>query len=147
MRSGVVLALLPALAGCVTSKPVNLPNGQIGYVIQCDGAARDMGDCMNHAGKLCGGPYQVVNNDESSSAAMGMPVGTGYMVVPAQKRRMVIQCAPDPSIKAELDAFAADPKHPHFWRVKDYMGALLTSGEANSLEEAYQLAVLRSGLK
>jgi hypothetical protein len=38
----------------------------------------------------------------------------------------------------QIQAFAADPKNEHFDTVRDSMSALLTSGAATSLEEAYE---------
>lgn len=43
-------------------------------------------------------------------------------------------------IQADIDAFAADPSHPHFEEVKAVMGALMTSGSARTLQEAYDQA-------
>jgi hypothetical protein len=50
------------------------------------------------------------------------------------------------TMEGEVKAFAADPRHPHFARVRMDMGKLLESGEASTLEEAYALAVKRAGL-
>lgn len=40
----------------------------------------------------------------------------------------------------EIQAFAADPKHPHFEQVKSLMAPLLASGQAKDLQEAYDMA-------
>ena len=42
---------------------------------------------------------------------------------------------------ADVQAFAADPHHPYFQRVRGQMGDLLRSGRAHTLQEAYDLAV------
>lgn len=50
-------------------------------------------------------------------------------------------------LQSHISAFASatnadgTPKHPHFETVKASMGALLSSGAANTLDDAYQLAV------
>lgn len=41
----------------------------------------------------------------------------------------------------EIESFRSDPKHPHFAQVTDLMTALLQAGNAQTLEEAYELAV------
>lgn len=43
-------------------------------------------------------------------------------------------------IQQELEAFAADPAHPHFDEVKAHMAALLTNGAAKDLQDAYDQA-------
>lgn len=45
------------------------------------------------------------------------------------------------SLDSELSRFAAAPGHEHFEAVRAHMGALLSSGLAKDLEEAYQQAV------
>ncbi len=44
------------------------------------------------------------------------------------------------NISAEVNAFAADPKHVHFETVREKMGALLGSGQAKDMQEAYDMA-------
>lgn len=44
------------------------------------------------------------------------------------------------SIQADIQRFAADPAHPHFEEVKAVMGALMTSGAAQDLQSAYDMA-------
>lgn len=45
------------------------------------------------------------------------------------------------TLKAELDAFAADPAHPYFDEVAEDIGALLRGGGAKGLKDAYEKAV------
>lgn len=45
------------------------------------------------------------------------------------------------SIDSEISNFASDPKHPHFEAVRPVMGALMTSGVAENMEAAYDMAV------
>lgn len=44
-------------------------------------------------------------------------------------------------IESTLAAFAADPKHPYFQDVKVDMGHLIQTGQAKTLEEAYERAI------
>lgn len=46
----------------------------------------------------------------------------------------------DQNLRSQIDAFASQPGHEHFEKVKVRMGALLDSGEAKDLEDAYQQA-------
>lgn len=66
-----------ALGGCVTVKPVQLPNGKAGHAITCDTATR----CMNEAAKLCGGPYQVLHSQTNTAIANGYGGSETEMVV------------------------------------------------------------------
>jgi hypothetical protein len=45
------------------------------------------------------------------------------------------------NIMAEIEAFRADPAHPHFDAVTTHMGQLLETGAAPDLESAYHAAV------
>jgi hypothetical protein len=45
------------------------------------------------------------------------------------------------TIMAEIEAFRADPAHPHFEAVHQRMGQLLETGAATDLESAYHAAV------
>ena len=49
--------------------------------------------------------------------------------------------AEESNIMAEIEAFRADPAHPHFDAVYQHMGKLLETGAAPDLESAYQAAV------
>jgi len=44
-------------------------------------------------------------------------------------------------VQAEIAAFAADPKHPHYEAVKGHMSALIAGGAAKDLQDAYDQAV------
>jgi hypothetical protein len=44
------------------------------------------------------------------------------------------------AIQSEIEAFSQNPAHPHFETVKAHMGALLQSGLANDLQDAYEQA-------
>lgn len=55
-------------------------------------------------------------------------------------------------LQAQIDAFEADPKHPHYHAVKADMAALLQAGRAKDMSEAYDMACwarpdIRSGLQ
>jgi len=50
------------------------------------------------------------------------------------------QAAPD-AMQSEIEAFRSDPAHPHFDQVLPVMTALLESGQAPGLKEAYEQAV------
>jgi hypothetical protein len=55
MRSLLLLSI--ALAGCVGTKPMPLPDGGSGYALQCP----DQASCYRKAAKVCGGKYEVLN--------------------------------------------------------------------------------------
>lgn len=59
--------------------------------------------------------------------------------------------APRPKSNDELDAevreFLADPRYPHAREVSQSMVELLNSGQADTLQEAYALAVKQAGLE
>lgn len=51
------------------------------------------------------------------------------------------QQAEQAQISSQIQAFAADPNHPHFEAVKEHMAGLLQSGMAQDLQSAYDKAV------
>lgn len=85
------ILLIPVfLVGCVsTPKPVALPSGESGYAVSCNGTRSDISDCMNKAAEICGGTYEVVNQDSSTTGAVH--VGNGVYGA-AIKRKLVFYC-------------------------------------------------------
>jgi hypothetical protein len=81
-----------ALSGCVTERPVSLPDGTEGWAIRCPGAARDISDCMNEAAKLCGGKYTMVNGESNSAGGAVVPAGNGAVFVQGVHRTLVVSC-------------------------------------------------------
>lgn len=68
-----------------------------------------------------------------------------------QRAAMQQQQQQQQEIASQIAAFSASPDHPHFEAVKTHMGALLSNGLANDLQDAYEQAVwarpdLRSSL-
>lgn len=91
MRSWLLIAAF--LAGCVTQKPVSLPDGRQGYSVSCPGTARSIADCMNRAAKLCG-KYEVVGQDaqQTGGVLVGNGAGGGTWVN-GVKRELIVACA------------------------------------------------------
>jgi hypothetical protein len=96
MRRVLLLPLLSllALSGCVTHRPVALPDGRQGFAIRCPGAARDISDCMNETAKLCGGKYQVVTQDGAVVGGVFTPIGNGGVFVQGVHRTLIVGCGP-----------------------------------------------------
>lgn len=91
MKAFIALGSALVLAGCVTSKPVHLPSGAMGYTIHCNSLGKDMGDCYDKASEVCGAPYEVVSQSERSQPFVS---GTGGMVTGGAipKRTLIVQC-------------------------------------------------------
>jgi hypothetical protein len=94
---------LAALGGCVTpisSRPVVLPDGHLGYDVRCNGARNDIGDCMNEAARVCSGQYHVATqvSEEAGAATNPAPAGTdaGAVMVRGSHRTMIVECGPPP---------------------------------------------------
>lgn len=85
-----VLALSMAAGGCVTSRPVALPNGTQGLAIDCSHAS-NIADCMNYAAEKCGGPYRVFGQ-ENSSVPVASAVGDTVSVTNSVDRVLIVQC-------------------------------------------------------
>ena len=92
VRLFVCAAIAALTSGCVTSRPVALPNGTQGYAIRCPGAARDIGDCMNEAAKVCGGKYQIVDRDGNVVGGAAVSTGNGAVWVQGVHRTLIVSC-------------------------------------------------------
>jgi|HubBroStandDraft_1064217.scaffolds.fasta_scaffold156632_1 hypothetical protein len=93
MNRIVLIVLSSIVTGCVTERPVALPNGKQGYAIRCPGAARDISDCMNEAARICAGPYQIVtaNGEQVGGAVVGTGPGSGVFVAGIH-RTLIVEC-------------------------------------------------------
>lgn len=87
-----VFAVAAVLSGCVTARPVALPNGSQGFSIRCDGPARDVSSCMNKAAEICGGPYKIVTGSSESNGGAIAPVGNAGIFVAGRSRNMIVAC-------------------------------------------------------
>lgn len=79
------------LAGCISNKPVALPDGTAGLAIDCSGTAYNWSHCMNKAAKACAGPYQVLSQDGNSPGVIVIP-GAVPMLMNAINRTMLVKC-------------------------------------------------------
>lgn len=86
----LTVALSMTLSGCVTSRPVALPNGTEGLAIDCS-RARNIADCMNYAAEKCGGPYRVFGQENRKVPHAS---GSGDMVTITNSvdRVLIVQC-------------------------------------------------------
>lgn len=91
-RTVAALLAVFSIAGCVTSRPVALPNGTQGVAINCPGAARDIADCMNEAAKVCGGKYQILDREGNVVGGAAIASGNGAVFVSGIKRTMIVKC-------------------------------------------------------
>ena len=76
MRFALLLASVLALAGCATAKEMYLPDGSVGYNIQCDGSANSISNCFQKAGELCGSKGYALLNREGQVVPFGMSTGS-----------------------------------------------------------------------
>ena len=69
MRTMLLAAML---TGCTSAKPIVLPNGSTGQMIECDGTANSMASCIEKAGEICPKGYTVQDSDEQRGVMSGM---------------------------------------------------------------------------
>lgn len=60
---------------------------------------------------------------------------------PSNMQKQLQEYSEQARLQAEVNAFAADPAHKHYEQVKGHMAALLGSGAAKDLQEAYEKAL------
>ena len=58
----------------------------------------------------------------------------------AKQPEMFKQQQEEAKLKSVIEAFASDPKHPHYEKVRPVMASLLTSGVAENMDDAYERA-------
>jgi hypothetical protein len=58
----------------------------------------------------------------------------------AKQPEVLRQQQEESKLKSVIEAFASDPKHPYYEKVKPVMASLLTSGAAKDMEDAYEQA-------
>jgi hypothetical protein len=97
-----VLGLL-ALSGCATpisSRPVVMPDGHLGYDVRCNGTHNDISDCMNEAARVCSGQYHVATQISEEAGGVAPPAsagkGAGAVIVQGSQRSMIVECGPPP---------------------------------------------------
>jgi hypothetical protein len=97
-QTAAVLLLALGATACVTSRPVALPNGAQGFDINCPGTARDIGDCMNEAARICGGKYQIVDREGNVVGGAAVSAGNNSAVfVQGIHRTMIVSYQQAPS--------------------------------------------------
>lgn len=91
---GVMLVLTTALAlsACATAKETYMPDGRLGYNINCSGQALSWGECYQKAGEICGGKgYDILaqTGDQGSTMAANQFGLYGGAVI---TRSLVVAC-------------------------------------------------------
>ena len=100
MRLFVMALGTLSVAGCVTTHPVAMPDGSQGIAINCPGTVGDIGNCMNEAAKVCGGPYQLFNQDSGPRGGAFVSNGSGGGVfVPGNQTTLIVKCGAAPAAK------------------------------------------------
>lgn len=82
----IALAAMVAsvVTGCAaTVTPMKTPEGNHGFVVECDGSASSWAACYETASKSCHGPYKVIDRNESVT-----PTNFGPLV----RRNLIIEC-------------------------------------------------------
>lgn len=64
MKTIFSVVLVFVLSGCISNKPMYLPDGSQGHNIQCNGQLYSIADCFQKAGELCGSKgYELLNRE------------------------------------------------------------------------------------
>lgn len=67
---GIVAAT--AISACATSKQTFTADGREGYSLNCSGAARTWGQCLEKAGEICGTRgYEVLDRSDQQGSTVG----------------------------------------------------------------------------
>lgn len=86
MKSIVIIATLAVLTGCAAVvDPMTTPDGKRGFAISCDGSAESWSKCYNAAIQSCGGAYDVVDKNQSSTPSAYGPIVTRNLIISCKK--------------------------------------------------------------
>jgi len=62
-----ITSLISGLIGCASVSQTYVPDGRIGYAVNCRGDLRNWSMCLSEAGKICGANgYDVLNSGNRS---------------------------------------------------------------------------------
>ena len=86
------LALSMTVAGCITSRPVALPNGTQGLAIDCSQGGNNIADCMNYAAETCGGPYRIFGQEDRSKPVATTASSGTVLITNSVSRVLIVQC-------------------------------------------------------
>ena len=80
-------------AGCATAKRITGPDGGELISIDCSGYGNNMGNCLERAGKECGGRgYEILMGGTNNFGPMASSGTYGMFMAPAVSREIVIRC-------------------------------------------------------
>jgi hypothetical protein len=68
----IILTLAILLTACTVAREASLPDGTKGFVIS---KCKDLSYCYNRAAELCGGKYEVLNQNTKSEGVLGNGYG------------------------------------------------------------------------
>lgn len=85
---------LVLVASCASGPPkvYPLPDGRAGYNALCGGNGLTMADCYEVAATLCGGPYEIIGQDQASRT-----YGSGGNIGTSTTRSMLFTCEVAPA--------------------------------------------------
>jgi hypothetical protein len=75
--------ILILLVGCTSSNQIVLPNGEIGFTVDCGGTANSWSSCYEEAGEVCPIGYEILEQNEER-----IQIGSS----PGINRMLVISC-------------------------------------------------------
>lgn len=84
LKTSLLMLSILALSACTASMTqITSPNGQKGFLIECDGSTSSWATCYEGATQACKGTYKIIDRNESST-----PTSYGPIV----RRNMIIEC-------------------------------------------------------
>lgn len=89
MRGMTVSLAAVVLYGCATADEIYMPDGRMGYAINCGGTALSMNSCFTKASDLCGARgYDVFNQSGEVVPFAFSPTAIGVAI----NREVMIAC-------------------------------------------------------
>ena len=75
-----ILAIVALLAGCAIALETHLPDGKMGYAIDCSGHANSISFCFAKAGDLCGARGYKVYEQANLNLSFGAHQPKGLLI-------------------------------------------------------------------
>lgn len=83
-----VVGLSALLGGCVSSEQMPLPDGSVGFLIECNGTMNNMASCYKEAAKLCPNGFQSAIAEN----AMGLATNLDGSPIATHSRSIMAKC-------------------------------------------------------
>jgi hypothetical protein len=86
------LITLVSISGCTTGSKTYMPDGRVGYSINCSGTAFSWGNCFEKAGEICGSLGYDILSQAGEQGSVASANQSGFYGGSVMTRSLLIAC-------------------------------------------------------